>query len=185
MFSAIYKEWRNVFAALLIVFSTSIGKAAADVDFQRLNGSDLGMGVGARAMAMSGAFSSVADDASAIFWNPAGLSRLKENQLLISGNLFEDLSAVVTAYQPQISFLEHYRFAVGLGYINRLSFKGDSGNGTWNGYPAHLLDLAMLDAGEDYSGRADSRTYDIRLSLAVTPPQADNVSAGLNLVHIS
>ncbi len=33
-------------------------------------------GVGARALAMGGAFSAVADDATAIFWNPAGLEQI-------------------------------------------------------------------------------------------------------------
>ena len=37
--------------------------------------------VGSRAIGMGGAFVAVADDASAIFWNPAGLSRLEKNEL--------------------------------------------------------------------------------------------------------
>lgn len=36
----------------------------------------LKVGVGARAMAMGGAFVSVADDTSAIYWNPAGLGKV-------------------------------------------------------------------------------------------------------------
>ncbi|MBN2008153.1 PorV/PorQ family protein [candidate division KSB1 bacterium] len=36
----------------------------------------LEIGVGARAQAMGGAFTSVADDATAMYWNPAGISRL-------------------------------------------------------------------------------------------------------------
>jgi len=178
-------EWRNFVLIALSFLVLPVANAASDVDFERLNGSDLGMGVGARAMGMAGAFSAVADDVSAAYWNPAGLSRLAENQFLFSADLFEDISAVVVAYQPPISFLKRYDFVVGLGYINRLSFKGDSGNGTWSGYPAHLLDLAMVDVGEDFSGRVDSRTYDIRLSLAVSPPQVNDFSVGLNLVQIS
>jgi len=37
--------------------------------------------VGSRAMAMGGAFSAVADDATAIYWNPAGLSRLSRSEV--------------------------------------------------------------------------------------------------------
>ncbi|MEW6557848.1 MAG: hypothetical protein AB1349_10925 [Elusimicrobiota bacterium] len=37
----------------------------------------LNIGVGARALGMGGAFVSVADDATAGYWNPAGLSKLK------------------------------------------------------------------------------------------------------------
>jgi len=37
----------------------------------------LKVGVGARALAMGGAFESVADDASSVYWNPAGITNLK------------------------------------------------------------------------------------------------------------
>ena len=40
-------------------------------------------GVGARALGMGGAFTSVADDTSAIYWNPAGLGKV--NQLTLAG----------------------------------------------------------------------------------------------------
>ena len=38
-------------------------------------------GVGARAMGMGGAFTAIADDATATYWNPAGLGRLRGPQL--------------------------------------------------------------------------------------------------------
>ena len=37
--------------------------------------------VGPRAVAMGGAFSAIADDYSAIFWNPAGLVRIGHQEL--------------------------------------------------------------------------------------------------------
>lgn len=40
-------------------------------------------GGGARALAMGGAFTAVADDPSATFWNPAGLTGLESNEILI------------------------------------------------------------------------------------------------------
>src|SRR3989304_5776865 len=39
------------------------------------------LGAGTRAMGMGGSFVAVADDASAVFWNPAGLARLSYGQL--------------------------------------------------------------------------------------------------------
>lgn len=44
-------------------------------------GAFLRMGVGARAVAMGGAFTAIADDATATYWNPAGLGQLKSHQL--------------------------------------------------------------------------------------------------------
>lgn len=44
----------------------------------------LKIGIGARAVAMSEAYVAVANDASAIFWNPAGLVLVEKNDLLLS-----------------------------------------------------------------------------------------------------
>jgi opacity protein-like surface antigen len=44
----------------------------------------LGISVGARATGLGGAFGSIADDASALYWNPAGISRLGRSEFSIS-----------------------------------------------------------------------------------------------------
>ncbi len=41
-------------------------------------GEFLSIGVGARALGMGGAFTAVADDASAVYWNPAGMVEVKD-----------------------------------------------------------------------------------------------------------
>jgi len=43
-------------------------------------GAYLKMGVGARALGMGSAFTALADDSTASFWNPAGLARLQKNE---------------------------------------------------------------------------------------------------------
>ena len=48
----------------------------------------LKIGVGGRASAMGDAFVAVANDASALYWNPAGLSQFKDDQLLFSHNMW-------------------------------------------------------------------------------------------------
>ena len=53
----------------------------------------LKIGVGARAVAMGEAFTAIADDATALYWNPAGLSQLKKGGLSVSYNSwFADVS---------------------------------------------------------------------------------------------
>ncbi len=50
-----------------------------------------GLGVGARAMGLGGAFVAVADDASAVYWNPAGLVQLDRPELDgMYGSYFND-----------------------------------------------------------------------------------------------
>ena len=44
----------------------------------------LGIGVGARAEALGGAFVAVADDPSALYWNPAGITQLKSISLQVT-----------------------------------------------------------------------------------------------------
>ena len=48
----------------------------------------LKIGVGGRAAAMAEAFIAVSDDASALFWNPAGLAQFKTNQVIFSHNIW-------------------------------------------------------------------------------------------------
>lgn len=178
------KLFKVIFFCSLIVFSAS-NRSMADVKFDRVEGADLVIGIGGRAIGMGGAFVSIADDASAIFWNPSGLTQLKDEQFYLSTYLPADMSAAALIYKPDWIPLKRRQFTMALGWVNRLSFKGDSGSDTWEGYPSHLLDLAMIDVEDDYSGKVASKTNDLRLSLAMTPERFQNFSLGINLVHIS
>lgn len=44
----------------------------------------LDIGVGARGIGMGGAFTALADDSSAVYWNPAGLARLEKREASVS-----------------------------------------------------------------------------------------------------
>lgn len=61
------------------IFPNLGGQRAGISTFQFLK-----IGVGARAVGMGESFVAVANDASALFWNPAGLAQTKENQVLAS-----------------------------------------------------------------------------------------------------
>lgn len=91
MFRGILGLVRLILAPILLLslnLSLCLGQEGGDAVLnnanQNSNGSPgvfLRMGVGARALAMGGAFTGVANDASAIYWNPAGLSRMPSAQL--------------------------------------------------------------------------------------------------------
>ncbi|HID92967.1 MAG TPA: hypothetical protein EYP60_02615 [bacterium (Candidatus Stahlbacteria)] len=69
-----YKDILTIGAVVYIVFlcgSVCMGQGNA-----AYAGEFLHMGVGARPIGMGGAFTSVADDPSAGYWNPAGLTQL-------------------------------------------------------------------------------------------------------------
>ena len=67
-------------SALSLALAAHTAHAADDAGTQSVFSS----GAGARALALGGAFSALADDASASLWNPAGLGRVDHGQLQFS-----------------------------------------------------------------------------------------------------
>ena len=59
------------------------GALCGDANADKYAGAFMEDGGGARALALGGAFTAVADDPSAAFWNPAGLSLATERSLLL------------------------------------------------------------------------------------------------------
>lgn len=150
----------------------------AEVAFDQLYGTDLGLGVGARAISLGGAFTAVADDGSALFWNPAGMTQTKTSQVYLSAGWPEREEAVALIVKPGGPF----PFTLGAARFVRLCFSGDSGQGDWSGYPGHLLDLSMIDIAETYAGKIDSETCDYRFSLAGRIPGCPSLSWGVTCV---
>jgi hypothetical protein len=76
----------------LAVLGTIAGPARAADVFEKVgtfDGQFLKIGIGARAAGMGGAFVAVADDPSAVFWNPSGLARLDEDKTAVMVNHLE------------------------------------------------------------------------------------------------
>src|SRR5215470_15693040 len=74
-------------AALVLLPGSALVVRAQSLGSQRVgtsSGGFLRIGVGARAVGMGETFVAVADDPSAIFWNPAGLASLQRRELAIS-----------------------------------------------------------------------------------------------------
>lgn len=83
-----------------------------------LPGSFSRQGAGARALGLAGSFAGIADDASAVYWNPAGLSLLAKPELTVNHvALFGGTSNDFIGYgMPLKSF-----GAIGAGYLNQAS----------------------------------------------------------------
>ncbi len=71
---------KNMLRAFLLMAIMPSALFAAEREGGR-PGAFLRLGVGSRALGMGGAFVAVADDATATYWNPAGLAFLREPQL--------------------------------------------------------------------------------------------------------
>ena len=64
----------------------------------------LNLGIGAKAMAMGGAYTAVAEDASACYWNPAGLTQInKFSATFMRANYVADINYQYAAYAQRIS----------------------------------------------------------------------------------
>ena len=80
-----------------------------------------GIGLGTRAMGMGGAFTAVADDESAFYWNPAGITQVRFASLMFgAGAQGEDLDFIKDTID-KISDMEQLKpedFEMGKGYLN-------------------------------------------------------------------
>ncbi|MCX6175467.1 MAG: PorV/PorQ family protein [Ignavibacteriales bacterium] len=82
---------------LLIVIMTAVFFASVHAQQVTKTGTSaakfLSIGIGPRANAMGGAYSSVANDASAMYWNPAGISNVTEIQTIFTyTKMFADIN---------------------------------------------------------------------------------------------
>jgi len=83
--------------ALIFTIMTAVifsGMARAQFSKRGTSGAQfLKIGVGARAQGMGGAFTALANDASSLYWNPAGIARMPQNEVMFSyANWFSDIN---------------------------------------------------------------------------------------------
>ncbi len=70
---------KKIFLAIILVcslfpFSLIAGRYAGDF---------MAIGAGVRSISMGGAFAAIADDGSAIYWNPAGISQIRDKEIIL------------------------------------------------------------------------------------------------------
>jgi len=157
-------------AGLVLLLPLVIASPAAAT---RLAGEFMALGAGARALGMGGAFGAVADDASAVYWNPAGIAGIEKRQALaMHAEQFGDLvNYNFGSYVQPTTLIDPARkpaFGIGLIHLgvpdqvvtNQLVFNDLNGDG-------------QIDQGElvDKNGNP----YDV----ATLPHESDNSFAGL------
>jgi hypothetical protein len=81
----IYRKQLSIFMLLLVCICFYSGEMSAQQNSKvgTTAASFLEIGVGANAGAMGGAFVSIADNASAIYWNMSGIANITQNEVLV------------------------------------------------------------------------------------------------------
>ncbi len=165
---------RRTIAVLGLVGILVPGLAGAANIFEKVgtfDGQFLKIGVGARAAAMGGAFVGVADDASSLFWNAAGIARIDPDKSQLSLNhanwpaelSFDQIGYVFHVKRIPGAFGVSVRALTMDPMIETTAFQPDPTIGTGS-----TFDAGMLAAGVTYA-----RSF------------TDKFSAGLtaNMVH--
>ena len=155
-------------------------------------------GVGARALAMGGAFVAVCDDTTAMVWNPAGLAQLDDTRL---AGMSTDLYGLGITHQFVGATTSFANLGLGLGW-ERASIDGqlvEAGGGlggafTWvenaiiGSLATNVLDVAMAGANVKYymadSGLGDTATgfgFDLGLLVSL----GDMFVIGVNAMDLA
>jgi hypothetical protein len=132
------------------------GTAGADI-FQKVgtfDGQFLKIGVGARAAGMGGAFVGVADDASALFWNAAGIARIEPQKSELAFHhanwpaelSFDQIGYVFHVGKIPGAFGIHARALSMDPMVETTAFQPDPDVGT-----GRTFDAGMLTAGFSYA----------------------------------
>ncbi|MFH1098190.1 MAG: PorV/PorQ family protein [Candidatus Desantisbacteria bacterium] len=103
----------------------------------------LKLGVGARAIGMGEAFTAVASDANAIYWNPAGLANLNRRQINAMHNTW-----LVDTYYDHLSFATPFKsgaMCAGLTYLGSGDIdKRDASGGQSDSTSFTAYDMALI-----------------------------------------
>jgi hypothetical protein len=155
-------------------------------------------GIGARALAMGGAFVAVCDDATAMVWNPAGLALLDDTRL---AGMSTDLYGLGITHQFVGATTSFANLGIGLGW-ERASIDGqavDAGGAlgsafTWvenaiiGSLATNVMDVAMAGANVKYymadSGLGDTATgfgFDLGLLVSL----GDMFVIGVNAMDLA
>ncbi len=110
------------FVILFFFWNTGFG-FLSDGDRGTTGANFLKIGVGARASGMGGAFVGIADDATSIYWNTAGLAQLEQQEIVFVHNeWYQDVKYEYFGYSLPVKSRSTLGFSI--TYLNLGSFQG-------------------------------------------------------------
>ena len=168
---------KNIIAALGLAVLLIPGWAGAANIFEKVatfDGQFLKIAVGARAAAMGGAFVGVADDATSVYWNAAGIARIDPDKSELSLNhanwpaelSFDQIAYVFHMRRIPGAFAVHARALSMQPMVETTAYQPDPDVGT-----GRTFDAGMMSAGVTYA-----RSFTDKFSAGIT---GDLISEGL------
>jgi len=150
-------------AALGLIMISNTGFAAGKGES---GGQFLRIGAGARGPALAGAFAPIVDDATAIYWNPAGMAKMENKEVSVSYNsYFEDTNSQFIGYGHPT---ENGVFGLGLTLLG----------------VSDIEKRSITGGDADIADQGDFDTRDMALSLGYARAM-DNLSLGAAVKYIS
>ena len=141
---------KKTLAVLLVVFCLNLPIGFAEEGNGGYAGSFRQLGLGARSVGMGGAFVSIADDATACFWNPAGLGKLEERQI---GACYRMM--FLDRKMGYVSFVQPAREGAGIGlawvYAGVGNVMGRDDNGELTESISNSVNSFSLSFGKGFS----------------------------------
>ncbi len=129
--------------ALVLLGGTAFAGSFSTAAKGTTAGTFLQLGVGGRAMGFGGAYSAVADDASALYWNPAGLTRVEKRA-----------ATFMHASYLDASYFDYLAYAQSLGSA-----------GAWGASLQYLNTGSINQTDSNFNSLGSFTPYDIALSV--------------------
>lgn len=159
----------GICAAALLFLLPPMGAADAAEEFAKvgtIGAQFLKLPIGARAAAMGQAFTAIADDATAVFWNPAGLARL----------------------EPRILALHHTQWWAGIEYVQATYVTSVDAMPGIFAVNARSLYMPRDRVRTVFHPEGDGTWFDsgdVAVGLAYARSMTDKFSAGLGMNYLN